>query len=733
MKVLYFFSIRINGMADGSPPVQRDGKAEKRKINVADVASVEAWVYSWLKSVGLERLWPDVAVAKIRSEKKDDSANKRIICELIPEADRLRRFVVSYGLDHTGGAYEIEGIAPMHPLRRAPDVDRVGMAEDVPIKRLKVDERVVTIDTTELSSDGVSETMTAALESVRNVDSLVVRTVCGSAKGFRTTVDRIAAKNFAVAAIGLVRTCTRKTTRGAPTRGTTDDVLRSAYPAEGDSTSWFALATTTAAFDHERWDVLSVATRFVADAASRIFRVDDPDVALGAFGGSLDDAYRETGGGAVLFASLGDGRLLDPGSRVGRIVAATAAASRLRNGVGGGNGRREVVFSVPSRVAVERALCGCTQGCRQPCAHVRLSVFGGRTWATARDLARCRWISAGMLFDRVAGRIATDAGIGQEVGIPDLVSRSPGSAPVDGNTRKNAIARVVAAMEGRGPADAREKERIAVGVVRDAIEATRKAPGWSMLRDVVGFGCDETAAFSAALGRANIPDVQVNAEWGGGRRSGSSRNRERGRGTLPGYDETSRDGWNAAVVAKWAPPCIAKIVSECVASRHPKYHERMLVGTLLASIAGFADDWDGLRFTWKSLFMHPETPSVPKGDSPMFEESSYGTRALEDAARCVGRVKFGCKFASENGLCPFRITPCASAVSVSASGQPPGPETMESHRMVCRDRLEKEIGRVVEYVTPHSYYARKYRFDVDGNRGGRVVPDSDPAIDRNRE
>jgi hypothetical protein len=176
-----------------------------------------------------------------------------------------------------------------------------------------------------------------------------------------------------------------------------------------------------------------------------------------------------------------------------------------------------------------------------------------------------------------------------------------------------------------------------------------------------------------------------------------------------GYKDLVEANWDPFSFAKYAAPCVLKILWECAgpsATRHPKYEERWHLLSFFLSFPNLLDNYTGLLTMWRKLFAHHMDPTERARllDTPYFMASKYGNVFLENAITYSrqGR-RWGCPKAVENGVCPF------AAVTDSISTQKPVPEQVVKEITDIEDIRVKvitpfsvaRVPDIMSYVTQH--------------------------------
>ena len=469
----------------------------------------------------------------------------------------------------------------------------------------------------------------------KNTDTTTTTTTC-------IPIWRFAAMDMFVFIAGCAPTRERNGQRPSVALLSEDTtIVKNIYPAAVDVVSqllaYFAAAVSIATETREKTQELAATIAIAADCASIYLNMHEEHVITTAVSEiGWQQAYRRRSADGTFVSIVGSPHGdLNPMSRECFFAQKTLALSEIRNG----NSNNNIVLLVPAHFAINRAMAGCV-ACKgiTECAHLRMYMTNGKAWVTAADIAYGFWAAMVTRFHRSVARLCCDP----------------------------------------------PKIRYAVVGETTVTDAPLMAAGCAC--GSVSFW--ESAARLSQLGfQRMIHTTQMN------RRRYATTQNLRDAATLPGYGSLKSNNWNAVALSPLFPPCIQRIMAEC-ACRHPKYHERMLVGTLLASIRGFDEDAEGLYKVWCSLFKTPGRLGVPSSDASEFAHSEYGTRLLRDVVGCVGRISYGCSFAKRNGLCPHENNTCCSAVDATTT-------TCEA---ACMNLLKSKTGRTVHSMSPKYYF-----------------------------
>jgi len=456
----------------------------------------------------------------------------------------------------------------------------------------------------------------------------------------------------------------------------TETCRRGTDPLETD---WFetssAMALAASIYDRSSRDLHSLAVRLVAVYSSARASISDPETLVDTIVedpttrtfhvprlGKCAEVYRCIWSSKKKKRSVSTfaGVEIEPHRPLYSTITQTVLASDLRNDVSGGD-RIEYVLDLPANPTVALRMLGrcsvCDKKKKTPnnftrwCSHKRPFACDGRTWATAADVAEIAWIASGLAFDAAVDRM------GLEMGAEGLCETAfLSDEEIMDKVRASESARAsTTTTSGR---DARTYR-----LYNEATKARNHAS--AELHRRLGFGVEEVSDYLSTATTPHLDEIMDGSGWRTTwlcSSSGTAAIQTRGLETpLRGYEALSMADWDAGCLRDALPPCLRKIVEECTTVRHPKYPERVVLGSLLSGIDGL--DRDELYRAWKSLFRHPESTAVVSSDDPRFDGSKYGKSAVLDAVKFRRRgMVTGCPFCVKNGLCPF-------SSSASGSGQ----------------------------------------------------------------
>jgi hypothetical protein len=176
-----------------------------------------------------------------------------------------------------------------------------------------------------------------------------------------------------------------------------------------------------------------------------------------------------------------------------------------------------------------------------------------------------------------------------------------------------------------------------------------------------------------------------------------------------GYKNLVDANWDPMSFAKYAAPCVLKLLWECAgpeAKQHPKYEERWHLLSFFLSFPQLLDNYTGLLTMWRKLFAKHADPTE-RGkllDTPYFMASKYGNTLLENAITCAktGR-RWGCPKAVDKGVCPF------SSATESITARIPTPDQVVKEITDIEDIRVKlvapfsptRVPEILEFVTQH--------------------------------
>lgn len=495
----------------------------------------------------------------------------------------------------------------------------------------------------------------------------------------RICIDRITSTSILYSSIDLCQKIGNVLSTGKKTNENVESVMhdislkeifsewRQGRSARGNIfASGLSMAIAASIYDTSMWRTHSYAVQLISGAIARLVGLDDDNTLLCSIL-EPDHTFRlphlgvctifcyERNGTLRHFV---DGSRVDPSLTEYRIMRNTIEMSRLRNNHGDERYKKTTyLFCVPAYPAVTlRAMTPCNVGCSidKSCIHRRLLVYDKKTWITAQDVLAMNSISSKLEFDRIVSTTILEIGAECVSYLHACTQSSVITTRLIGEIYRRMSVGKMKIVDTLP----KISENIMNVITQSTLAETR-------LRNRFGYSILEISQYIQKCHTLDfcrkITNVEINGIFNSGTTfHGSIKQNQTGEiARLPGYILLQSQKWDIKALEKYLPPCLRKIVEECTTRRHPKYPERMLMGTFLAEIKQLTDDNNEFYSTWKTLFEHPEEGSNASSRLPGFDASKYGKRCAENILTFVKSGKtYGCNAARKYELCPFATESC---------------------------------------------------------------------------